>query len=134
MVIVFWISIKCLAFIWQRRLHFLCSNWVFKCYGDECEASKGYTLSMEKFMGGQKIFDNHLSNFIHVDSLGFMSWVNIMLSHTCINICEKQSQIRWSMGHITRIFTNHFPVKFNIFYSHYILLYKLHIFNLVSWI
>lgn len=86
---VFWISIKCLDFIWERWLHFLCRNWVFKCYIDKCEASKGYTLSMEKFMGGQKIFDNHLSNFIYVDGLGFTSWVNIVLSHTCINICEQ---------------------------------------------
>jgi hypothetical protein len=54
----------------------------------------GYALSMRKFVGGQKIFDNHLSNSLHVDSLGFTSCVNIALSHTCINICEQQSHSR----------------------------------------
>jgi len=43
------------------------------------ELSKGYALSMGKFMGGRKIFDSHLSNPLH---LGFTSWVNIVfISH-----------------------------------------------------
>jgi hypothetical protein len=51
-------------------------------------------------MVDQKVFDNHLSNFIHVGSLVFKSCINIVLC---------------GPGHITRTLTNYLPVKFNFF-------------------